>query len=113
MAKRGNGGVLDLTVLIYPCRENPGRFVAHCLEMDVLAVEDTKPKAILLLKELLEEHIEASLEDNALDQAMRPAPREFWQMLGRATRYKAPASVKQRRINSPPVKSVNYALALA
>ena len=47
-----SGRVMSLTFLIYPCEEDPRRFVAHCLEMDVLAVGDTRPKAILLLKEL-------------------------------------------------------------
>ena len=47
-------GALNLTFLLYPSEDSPGRFVAHCLQLDVVAVEDTKEKAILLLKELVE-----------------------------------------------------------
>jgi len=55
--------VAGLNFLIYPCEERPGRFMAHCLELDVVAVGDTKPKAILLLKELIADLLRAAMED--------------------------------------------------
>jgi len=101
-----------LTFLVYPCEESAGRFVAHCLEMDVLAVEDSKPKAILLLKELIADLIEAAKADGTLDEIYRPAPTEYWQMLARARPYRPTPRVVRERIKSPMVKRVDYALAV-
>lgn len=104
--------VAPLTFLLYPCEENPGRYVAHCLELDVVAVEDTKPKAILLLKELISDLLEAAIQDGTLDRIFRPAPLEYWQKLVRARPYKPSPRVVKRRIGPPPIKRVDYALAL-
>ncbi len=102
--------VAPLTFLLYPCEEKPGRFVAHCLELDVLAVEDTKPKAILLLKELISDLLEAAMKDGTMDKVFRPAPPEYWQKLVRARPYKPSPRVAKQRIGPPPVKRVDYAL---
>jgi len=101
-----------LTFLIYPCKESPGRVVAHCLEMDIVAVEDTKPKAILLLKELIEDVVQAARKDGTLDKVFRPAPREYWQQLAHARPYRATPRVTRHRIKSPLVKRVAYAVAV-
>ncbi len=103
---------VTLNFLIYPCEENPRRFVAHCLEFDIVAIGDTKPKAILLLKELIDELLEAATEDGTLDKVFRPAPPEYWQKLAHARPYKPTVRVEEHHIKSPPIKSVDYALAL-
>ena len=103
--------VLSLTFLLYSCEESPGRVVAHCLELDVVAVEDTKPGAILLLKELIDEMLEAAMADGTLEKVFRLAPREYWQKLVHARPYRASARVEARRIASPLVKRVDYAVA--
>lgn len=100
----------SLTFLLYPCEENPGRFVAHCLEFDVVAVEDTKPKAILLLKELVADLLDAARAGGTLDQVFRPAPDEYWRMYASGRRYKAPKRVARTRIGADNVKRVDYAL---
>lgn len=100
----------SLTFLVYRCEENPGRFVAHCLEFDVVAVEDTIPGALLLLKELVDDLLTAAMEDGTLDQVFRPAPDEYWRRLAHARTYKAPERVAQARIGARNVKRVDYAL---
>ena len=84
-AVRPGSGVVGLTFLLYRCEEDPGKFVAHCLELDVVAVEDTKPKAIDLLKELIEVQVNSAIADDALERVFRPAPRKYWEMLAKAT----------------------------
>jgi len=106
------GRVMSLTFLIYPCEEDPRRFVAHCLEMDVLALGDTKPKAILLLKELIEDLLIAAEEDGTMDKVFRPAPAKYWGKLAHARPHAAPPSVRRAHIDAPPVRRVDYALAL-
>ncbi len=110
MASR-KGPDLSLTVLVYPDEDNPRLYIAHCLELDVVAAGETKPKAIVLLKELIGDLIVAAEQDGTLDKVLRPAPRKYWQMLARSRPYKPTKSVTMRRIDARPVKRVDYALA--
>jgi len=109
--KRRKRGVLNLNFLIYPCEENPGRFVAHCLELDIVAVEDTIDEAIILLKNLVEDLLESAAKEGTLDKVFRAAPRKYWKMLARAKPYPAPDRVRKRRIHAPTVNDVAYAFA--
>jgi len=104
-------GVIPLTFLIYPCRDTIGRYVAHCLEMDVVGVEDTIPKAIELLKELIEELVLAALADGTLPKIMRPAPLKYWRWLAEAKPYEPPRRVVRHKIAAEPISRVDYALA--
>jgi hypothetical protein len=106
-------GVIGLTFLLYRCPEDPQKFVAHCLEFDVLAIEDTKPKAIDLLKELIEDQVNSAIADRALEKIFRPAPRKYWEMLAHAKPYRPPDWVVNHRILAAPIRSVEYALASA
>ena len=105
------GPDLSLTVLVYPDEDNRRRYIAHCLELDVVAAGDTKPKAIVLLKELITDLIIAAEEDGTLEKILRPAPRKYWQMLAHSRPYKPTKSVIKHRIEAAPVKRVDYALA--
>ena len=112
MGRRTSGNYrFAFTFLIYPSDIEAGKFVAHCLELDVLAVENTKPKAVCLLKELIEDLIEAAVKDDTLDKIFTPAPRKFWRALAHARPYEPPASVRQRHIGTRRVRRVDYALA--
>jgi predicted RNase H-like HicB family nuclease len=106
-----NGRMISLNFLIYRCEESPDKFVAHCLETDVVAVGSTKPAAVELLKELLEDLFNAALEDGTFGKVLTPAPRRYWEMLARAKPYRPPARVVKRHIRSRPVDGVSYALA--
>lgn len=107
-------GVLCLTFLIYPSEDKPRRFVAHCLELDVVAVESNRPRAILLLKELITELIDAALADDTLEKIFSPAPDRYWKMLAHATPYIPSNTVRRHRIETyrpNPIKRVEYAQA--
>jgi predicted RNase H-like HicB family nuclease len=103
--------VLGLTFLMYPCEEAPEKFVAHCLELDVVAVGDTKPAAIDLLKELIEDLMNEAAKDNTLEKVIHPAPRQYWEKLAKARRYRPPQRVIDHRIKSRAIRDVGYALA--
>ena len=99
-----------LTFLLYPSEEDPKRFVAHCLELDVVAVEDTKSKAILLLKELIEDLFHAATADGTIDRIFRPAPQKYWQKLLHARPYRPSRKVEERHIGYRPIRRVDYAV---
>jgi len=103
----------SFTFLIYPSDIHQGKFVAHCLELDVVAVESNRPRAIALLKQLIEDLIQAAIKDDTLGTIFTPAPPEYWQALARAEPYEPPERIKQRRIAADCVRHVDYAFAPA
>jgi len=98
-----------LTFLIYPCESTPGKYVAHCLELDLVAVESNRPRAVELLKELVEDLIEAAVADGTLEKIFKPAPDEYWKALAHASSYDPPERVRKRHIKAPRVRHVDYA----
>ena len=111
MARSSRKHRFIFTFLIYPCESAPGKYVAHCLELDVVAVESNRPRAVELLKELIEDLIETALADDTLDKILNPAPAEYWQALAHASLYEPPGWVRKRHIHSPRVQRVEYAEA--
>lgn len=76
---------MHFPVLVYPS-ESAGmrRYTAHCLNLDVLADDDTVEGALSLLVEVIEQHLTAA-EEYGADPFQR-APDRYWDMLGRARR---------------------------
>jgi len=111
MARTKEKFAITLTFLMYPSEANQNRVVAHCLELDIVAVEDSLPKVIILLKELVKEVIDKAEKDDALDKIFKPAPPMYWQMLAHAVRYEPTKKVKKHHIDVPaiPIESVGYA----
>jgi predicted RNase H-like HicB family nuclease len=68
---------INLSAIIY--REE-GVWLAHCLEMDVVAEGDKPQKAFKDLDELCELQIKTALEEGDLETVFRPAPPEIWKM---------------------------------
>ena len=108
---RKTGYSFTFTFLLYPSEQEQGKHVAHCLELDVVAVATTRPKAILLLKELITELLVAAIEDDTLRLVFTPAPAKYWGMLANAQLYEPTAEVREHHIGALPVKDVNYAMA--
>ena len=104
-------GSVCLQFLIYRDEDDPEQWVAHCLELDVVAVESTQDKAIRLLKELIEDLFRAALADGTIDKVFRPAPPKYWQALLSAEPYEPGPAVTRRHIKAEPVRRVDYALA--
>ena len=71
---------MTAAVLLYKDRKT---FVAHALEFDICAVENSEEKAVEKLKRSLKRHIEFALENGWRESIMSPAPREFWEIATR------------------------------
>ena len=107
----GPRDVFGLTVLIYRDEDCPGQFVAHCLEFDIVAVGSTRPRALVLLKELIEEAVLAAYDDGTEDELFNPAPRQYWRKLAHSRPYRPTRDVTPFVPSILPVKEVNYAAA--
>jgi predicted RNase H-like HicB family nuclease len=68
--------------LIYP---EDGRYIAHALEIDLVAVGDTPRAALERLIEQLQFWAADAIEHDTVPQLMRPAPAPYWQAFARAT----------------------------
>ena len=80
-------------IVVYPSQDDDGgAYTAHCLNMDLVADDDTVEGAVSRLLETIEAAIEASQKHNA--DAFRSAPKEYWEMLARA--IKLPRELMER-----------------
>ena len=66
-------------------------WIAHCLEMDVVAEGDSAIEAIRSAVELCGIKIEEAMRDGNLRSIFRPAPPEIWELYARAKRFRKPA----------------------
>lgn len=85
--------IMQFKILVYPSEHDDiGAFTAHCLNMDVLADDDTVEGAVSNLLETIEATLRAAAPRNA--GVFRDAPRQYWQKLARAK--KLPAELIER-----------------
>lgn len=94
--KQGRSLKLDLRAVGY--REGK-RWIAHCLELDIVAQGDTSEKALSNLAELCSTQIEAAIEEGDLRSIIFPAPPEIWQLFFLARKKKVPAGVSGNGLN--------------
>jgi len=76
MLKKLNGQH-NFHILIVSDKRNK-TFIAHCLDMDIVAQAKTRNEAIEQLKALVETQLEYCLENDMLETAFRPAPKAYW-----------------------------------
>jgi hypothetical protein len=70
-------------IVIYPSEdEEGGAFTAHCLNMDLIADDDTVEGAVSKLLETIEAAFEAGRRHRA--NPFRDAPKEYWDKLAQA-----------------------------
>ena len=74
--------LLQLNVLVE--RQPEGNYLAHCLELDLVAEGDTPQAACGELLNVVDVQVRTCLENDNLENLYFPAPREVWQKLGRA-----------------------------
>ena len=58
-----------------------GEYVAHCLQMDIVATGRSKDEAVSDLLDLIGAQIDFAVEHGNIENILRPAPREVWQKL--------------------------------
>ena len=74
---------LRFALIIYPSEEQDvGRYTAHCLNMDLLADDDTVEGAVSNLLEAVEAALDGATKYNA--DAFSEAPQRYWDMMAAA-----------------------------
>jgi len=95
MAKNGSNLSINLSAVAY--REND-LWLAHCLELDIVAEARGVDDAIRSLISLCDLQIKVAIEEGDLESIFRPAPPEIWKLfalaqkkqLQRKNSFKAP-----------------------
>jgi len=59
-------------------------WIAHCLELDLVAESETPASAFRDLMDLVDTQIAAAIARGDLESVFRPAPPEIWAMFSRA-----------------------------
>ena len=76
-----NGVRMDLRAVVY---RHHKWWIAHCLELDLVAEGTTPENAIRDLIEISISQVEAATKIGNLESIFRAAPPEFWAMFSRA-----------------------------
>ncbi len=92
---------IDLRAVLY--REG-ALWIAHCLELDIVAQGDTTAAALAQLAELCGAQVHAAIEDADLQSAFHAAPPEVWALYSRA----APAVLVPRLQPQTPINRFEY-----
>lgn len=100
----------NLHILVVEDKEE-NVFLAHCLDLDIVGQGRTAKEAVLELTELVETQLEYCLENDMLDTAFRPAPKESWDMFYRAQAAKIINQISLRRKNF--IKNLVFHIELA
>lgn len=58
-------------------RQSDG-YIAHCLQLDIVAVADVEQQALDDILDLIEAQLTAAIENDNLDSIFHPAPAEVW-----------------------------------
>jgi len=77
MAKAGSNLRINLSAIAY---QEDGVWIAHCLELDIVAEGDDLDDAVRSLVSLCDLQIITALKEGDLRSIFRPAPPEVWQM---------------------------------
>ena len=66
-------------------RAKDGKFVAHSLDFDLVAVGDDDTQALKRLRTAVKTYIEYGLSNNWPEDIFFPAPKEYWDRFDQAT----------------------------
>jgi len=77
MARNGSKFSINLSAVVY--RED-NLWLAHCLELDIVAEAKTVDNAVSSLVSLCDLQIKVALEEGDLQSIFRPAPAEIWKL---------------------------------
>jgi hypothetical protein len=84
-------------VVVYPSEsKDVGTYTAHCLNMDVLADDNSVEGAVSKLLSTVEATLEFAASHNA--NPFRDAPAEYWELLGKARHL--PTTLMERIVTS-------------
>jgi hypothetical protein len=103
MAKKTPRLRIDLRVILY--RED-GKWLAHCLELDIVAEGATPQEAIEDIVDLCNLQVRTALEDGDLQSVFRPAPPEIWKMFFMGEEKKSASRLRKAASRVSPSRPV-------
>ncbi len=59
-------------------KKEDGLFVAHCLELDIVATAKNEKEAVRDVADLIMAQVDYAFRNDNLDHLYRPAPKEVW-----------------------------------
>ena len=72
--------VIHFAIVVYPSEHGDiGKFTAHCLNLDIIADDDSEEGAVSKLFATVEDHLDAAAEYGA--DPIKIAPPEYWEKL--------------------------------
>lgn len=75
-------GTLKLRFSVLVEGQSDGTYVAHCLELDLVAESDTPESACKDLMNVIDVHVRTCIENDNMGNLFFPAPKEAWEKLG-------------------------------
>ena len=109
----------NFTIAVY---QDEHSWVAYNLEMDIVAVDRNKQKAVNELRGLTMGHIEFCLDHNAKEELFKPAPARFWEMVaekktarvqGFLTKHERTVEEIKKMLTTTPVVEIDPSSRLA
>ena len=88
-------------------RKSPALWVAHCLQLDLVAEAATSKAAFEELLNLVDAQIRTCVENDNLDNLYFPAPKEVWNKLAQIKRA-AGSCRYERRLRPAPIDIDSY-----
>lgn len=104
---------IKLNVLVY--REE-NEWIAHCLQMDLVAASEDKVSVQDDIIDLIKAHVVYALENDNIDHIFKSAPAEEWERLSRSQRcgtrkFTIEAPKKDDGAQSIPINEVELCFA--
>lgn len=72
------GKVINLDVVFY---KSGGKFVAHCLQLDLVQESISVEQARCDMEDVIQAHIDYTIEHNNWTYFYKPAPELYWSLL--------------------------------
>jgi len=80
-----------------------GLWVAHCLELDIVATGDSPKEAADDIRELIQAQVSSAMVNDNMDNLYHPAPREVW-----AAFTKARSLAAAKKTHRPPSVDASF-----
>ncbi|MBE0478993.1 hypothetical protein IBX65_07765 [Candidatus Aerophobetes bacterium] len=96
--KKSNRKRISSSLHILGYKEND-KYIAHCLEFDIVSEGTTHKEAIENLKELVYSYLQFAMEYNLEQFTWKPAPKIFWDTFNKIHKKKAePPSILSKTL---------------
>jgi len=93
--------VLNLRINVIVERQANNTYLAHCLELDLLAEGNTPEEACNDLMDVIFVHVLTCIENDNLENLYFPAPKEVWEKFGLVRAKSTPCTVETRKSSIP------------